>query len=135
MYRAKIKDYKAQKGWTFPFYSSYGSGFNYDFHVSFDESVAPIEYNYRNKAELEQAGLPLDQWEQPYDLHGHSCFLRQGDRVFHTYSTFARGAEQFGGSYYWLDVTALGRQEDWEEPKIEGSRDHWTWGEPQGYCE
>ena len=37
--------------------------------------------------------------------------------VFHTYSTYARGAEQTGGSYYWLDLTALGRQEDWEEPK------------------
>jgi predicted dithiol-disulfide oxidoreductase (DUF899 family) len=46
----------------------------------------------------------------------YSYFLRVGDDVFHTYSTFARGAEQTGGSYYFLDVTALGRQEDWEEP-------------------
>lgn len=51
------------------------------------------------------------------ELPGISCFLRVDDRVFHTYSTFARGAEQLGGSYYWLDLTALGRQEDWEEPK------------------
>ena len=46
-----------------------------------------------------------------------SCFLRDDGRVFHTYSQFARGAEQTGGSYYFLDLTALGRQEDWEEPK------------------
>ena len=44
-------------------------------------------------------------------------FLRVGDEVFHTYSMYARGAEQLGGSYYFLDLTALGRQVDWEEPK------------------
>lgn len=112
----KVDAYRAKKGWTFPFYSSHGSDFNFDFHVSFDESVAPIEYNYRSAAELEEAGLPVGEWEQPFDLHGHSCFLRDGDRVFHTYSTYARGAEMVGGSYHWLDLTALGRQEDWEEP-------------------
>jgi predicted dithiol-disulfide oxidoreductase (DUF899 family) len=51
--------------------------------------------------------------EQP----GHSVFLRVGDDVFHTYSSYARGAEWFGGSYAVLDLTPLGRQEDWEEPK------------------
>ena len=51
--------------------------------------------------------------EQP----GYSMFLRDGDDVFHTYSMYARGAEMLGGSYYFLDLTALGRQEDWEEPK------------------
>src|SRR5699024_6510109 len=45
----KINNYKAKKGWTFPFYSSSGSDFNFDFHVSFDESVAPLEYNYLSK--------------------------------------------------------------------------------------
>jgi predicted dithiol-disulfide oxidoreductase (DUF899 family) len=44
-------------------------------------------------------------------------FLKVGDDIFHTYSTFARGTEQTGGSYYYLDLTVLGRQEDWEEPK------------------
>jgi predicted dithiol-disulfide oxidoreductase (DUF899 family) len=43
--------------------------------------------------------------------------LRDGDTIFHTYSMFARGAEATGGSYYFLDLTALGRQEEWEEPK------------------
>jgi predicted dithiol-disulfide oxidoreductase (DUF899 family) len=47
---AKIEAYKARKGWTFPWYSSYGNDFNYDFHVTLDESAAPIEYNYRTRA-------------------------------------------------------------------------------------
>ncbi len=50
-------------------------------------------------------------------MPGVSCFLRVDDDVFHTYSQFARGTESTGGSYYFLDLTALGRQEDWEEPK------------------
>ncbi len=105
---AKIEDYKARRGWTFPWYSSFGSDFNYDFHVTMDASVTPPEYNYRP--------FELD-WEQPVEMPGTSYFLREGERVFHTYSTYARGAEQTGGSYYFLDLTALGRQEDWEEPK------------------
>jgi predicted dithiol-disulfide oxidoreductase (DUF899 family) len=114
----KIEKYKASRGWTFPWYSSFGSDFNYDFHVTLDESVAPIEYNYRTKAEFEARGEAgflegVQSSEQP----GQSCFLRVDDTVFHTYSSFARGAEATGGSYYFLDETALGRQEDWEEPK------------------
>jgi predicted dithiol-disulfide oxidoreductase (DUF899 family) len=112
---AKIEDYKARKGWTFPWYSSYGSDFNYDFHVTLDESIAPVEYNYRTKAEHEKSGESMG--EQPMEGPGRSSFLRDGDRVFHTYSVYARGLETIGGSYYMLDETALGRQEDWEEPK------------------
>lgn len=115
---AKIEAYKARKGWTFSWYSSSGSAFNYDFHVTLDESVAPIEYNYRTKAEHEQAGTAYYvESDQPIELPGTSFFLRDGDSVFHTYSMYARGAEMLGGSYYYLDLTALGRQEDWEEPK------------------
>ncbi|MGH3620672.1 MAG: DUF899 family protein [Sciscionella sp.] len=115
---AKIEVYKARKGWTFPWYSSYGSDFNYDFHVTLDDSVTPVEYNYRTKAEHEQAGTSsYVEGEQPMEAPGSSYFLRDGDRVFHTYSTYARGAEMTGGSYYFLDLTTLGRQEDWEEPK------------------
>jgi predicted dithiol-disulfide oxidoreductase (DUF899 family) len=114
----KIERYKARKGWTFPWYSSYGSDFNYDFHVTLDESVTPIEYNYRTKAEHEQAGTSYYfEGEQPVEAPGLSFFLRDGDSIFHTYSTYARGAEMLGGSYYFLDLTALGRQEEWEEPK------------------
>ena len=115
---AKIEPFKASKGWTFPWYSSHGSDFNYDFHVTLDESVAPVEYNYRTPAEHRQAGTSYYvEGDQPLELPGQSHFLRDGDRVFHTYSTFGRGAEMTGGSYYFLDLTALGRQEEWEEPK------------------
>ena len=104
----KIEAYKASKGWTFPWYSSYGSDFNYDFHATLDGSVAPVEYNFRT----------MDgQDEQSAEVPGRSSFLREGDSVFHTYSVYARGLETVGGSYYFLDETALGRQEDWEEPK------------------
>ena len=55
--------------------------------------------------------------DQPYDMPGRSAFLKVDDRVFHTYSQYARALESTGGSYYFLDLTALGRQEEWEEPK------------------
>jgi predicted dithiol-disulfide oxidoreductase (DUF899 family) len=115
---AKIEDYKQRRGWTFPWYSSHGSDFNYDFGVTVDESVAPLEYNYKNRAEHEAAGTAsCFDGEQPIEHPGTSVFLRQGDTVFHTYSSFARGAEWTGGSYAYLDLTPLGRQEDWEEPR------------------
>jgi predicted dithiol-disulfide oxidoreductase (DUF899 family) len=122
---AKIEDYKARKGWTFPWYSSYGSDFNYDFQVTVDESVGPAVYNYRTRAEHERAGTSYYfEGEQPIEEPGTSCFLRDGDEVFHTYSTFGRGAEMLGGSYYWLDLTALGGQEDWVEPKGRATSTH-----------
>ena len=111
----KIAAYAEKRGWTLPFFSSYGSDFNYDFHVSMDASVAPIYFNYRDLDELREAG---QGWiaDGPMEQPGMSCFLRDGDEVFHTYSTFARGVD-FGGAYGLLDLTALGRQEEWEEPK------------------
>src|SRR5215208_386192 len=73
----KIERYKAKKGWTFPWYSSYGSDFNYDFHVTLDESRGSGVYNFRP--------IPDDPaWaEQPFDMPGRSAFLRVDDRVFH----------------------------------------------------
>jgi predicted dithiol-disulfide oxidoreductase (DUF899 family) len=113
---AKIEDYKARKGWTFPWYSSHGSDFNYDFQVTLDESVAPAVYNYRSKAEHEQAGTGYYvEGEQPIEHPGYSCFLRDGDTVFHTYSTYGRGTEAVGGSHYFLDLTVLGRQQEFEK--------------------
>jgi predicted dithiol-disulfide oxidoreductase (DUF899 family) len=114
----KIEAYKAKRGWTFPWYSSFGSDFNYDFHVTLDASVAPVEYNYRTEAEYQALGSTLyTENGASVEDPGRSYFLRVDDRVFHTYSVFARGMESVGGSYYFLDETALGRQEDWEEPK------------------
>lgn len=115
---AKLEAYKAKKGWTFPWYSSYGSDFNYDFDVTLDESVKPLVYNYRTKEEYARRGEGFDESEpRPLERPGRSCFLRVGDTVYHTYSVYGRGLESIGGSYYMLDETALGRQEDWEEPK------------------
>jgi predicted dithiol-disulfide oxidoreductase (DUF899 family) len=107
----KLERWKAKKGWDVAWYSSLGSDFNYDFGVTIDESRGAGTYNYRP--------IPDDPaWaDQPFEMPGTSVFLRVDDRVFHTYSSFARGAEQTGGSYYFLDLTALGRQEEWEEPK------------------
>jgi hypothetical protein len=112
---------------TFPWYSSYGSDFNYDFHVTLDESVMPIEYNYRTKDEHHTAGTSVYvEGESSIEGPGLSCFLRDGDSVFHTYSTFARGIETVGGSHYFLDLTALGRLEDWEQPKGRATGDSGT---------
>jgi predicted dithiol-disulfide oxidoreductase (DUF899 family) len=113
----KIEAYRAQKGWTVPWYSSYGGDFNYDFDVTLDESVKPIVYNYRTAEEYAAMGQGGFEGDQPLERPGRSCFLRVGDDVFHTYSVYARGLETIGGSYYMLDETALGRQEDWEEPR------------------
>ncbi|MEV6412271.1 DUF899 domain-containing protein [Kribbella sp. NPDC051718] len=107
----KIAAYKEQQGWSFPWYSSAGSRFNYDYHVTLDESVVPLSYNYRSKAEWDE--LPtggLVQGEQPFDLHGLSCFLRVGDGVHHTYSTYGRGCDSMGFTTNVIDLTALGRQ-------------------------
>ena len=110
---AKIERYKARRGWSLPWVSSYGSDFNYDFHVTLGASVAPIEYNYRGAAEHAQAGTPVA--EQPFEGHGLSVFFRLDDDVFHTYSAYARGTEGLTDAYSLLDTTPYGRQQDWED--------------------
>jgi predicted dithiol-disulfide oxidoreductase (DUF899 family) len=109
---AKLEAYKALRGWSIPWYSSFGSDFNYDFHVTLDESVAPIEYNYRDKAAMEaRKGPNLMKGEE----HGLSVFFRLDDDVFHTYSVYARGTESLTDAYSLLDMTPYGRQEDFED--------------------
>ena len=112
----KLEGWKAQHGWDLPWYSSYGTDFNYDFGVTIDESRGFDSYNYRSKEEFEDRGDSFFDSPQPFEMPGLSCFLRDGDTVYHTYSQYARGLESTGGSYYFLDLTALGRQEDWEQP-------------------
>src|SRR6478736_1979362 len=86
----------AERGWTAAsWYSTHGSDF---------------EYNYRAEPDLLGG-------DRSAEMPGYSCFLREGDEIFHTYSAFARGTEYVGNAYTYLDMTALGRQEDWEEPK------------------
>jgi predicted dithiol-disulfide oxidoreductase (DUF899 family) len=109
--------WKAQRGWDVPWYSSFGSDFNVDFGVTLDDSIGADTYNYRSRAEYDARGEHFFETPQPFELPGRSCFLRVDDQVFHTYSQYARGLEMTGGSYYFLDLTALGRQEEWEEPK------------------
>ena len=102
----KIEAHRARMGWTIPWYSSLGSDFNYDFHVTSDDAVSPVEYNYRDRAALEQAGLTyVLAGENP----GLSVFLRTDGGVFHTYSTYARGLDLLLNTYNYLDLTPLGR--------------------------
>ena len=113
----KLAAYKAERGWQHPWYSSAGTDFNYDYHVTLDESVVPFEYNYRSKAEWDKRpDADFIQQEQPFDLHGLSCFLRVDEQVYHTYSTYGRGPDAMTFTTNALDLTALGRQEPWEKP-------------------
>jgi len=114
---AKLEAYRASRGWTVPWYSSYGSDFNYDFQVTLDKSVPQLQYNYRPEPDLLGG-------EQSAEMPGNSCFVRDGGEIFHTYSTYARGTDYLGNAYTLLDLTALGRQEDWEEPKGRVSNPH-----------
>jgi len=110
--RARLAAYKAQKGWSLPWFSSFCSDFNYNFHVTLDDKVAPVEYNYRNKAELvARKGPNLIEGEE----HGLSVFFRTDDDVFHTYSAYARGTESLTDAYRLLDTTPYGRQQDFED--------------------
>ena len=122
----KLARYRARMGWTVPWFSSYGTSFNYDFHVTIDSAVTPVEYNYKNADELEAMNIDWRDWagEQP----GISAFLRHDDRVFHTYSSYGRGGDLLIGTYNWLDLTARGRQEDWEQPpgRSDGPMMHWV---------
>jgi predicted dithiol-disulfide oxidoreductase (DUF899 family) len=114
----KLERWKAKRGWDIPWYSSGDSDFNYDFGVTIDASRGFDEFNFRSLDEYAAMGQEsMKTADQPYDMPGRTCFLQVGGRVFRTYSQYARGLESTGGSYYFLDLTALGRQEDWEEPK------------------
>jgi predicted dithiol-disulfide oxidoreductase (DUF899 family) len=112
----KLAAYKAARHWNFDWYSSYGTDFNYDFDATVDASMKLAVYNYR----AQPAGDDGVQGEVP----GLSCFLRDSNRIFHTYSTFARGADQLGSAYTLLDLTAFGRSEAWEQPKGRVARPH-----------
>jgi len=112
----KLERWKAKRGWDVPWYSSEGSTFNVDFGVTIEVSAGSDSYNYRSKAEYEARGEDFFEYPQPFEMPGRSCFLAVDGRVFHTYSQYARGLESTGGSYYFLDLTALGRQEEWELP-------------------
>ena len=123
---AVIQPFQQRMGWRFRWLSSYGSTFNYDFHTTTDEIMAPVEYNYRDKATLEQLGQTYHvQGEQP----GASVFLRDGDSVYHTYSTYGRGLDLLVGAYNYLDLVPRGRDEDGLPFTMEWVRHHDRYGE------
>jgi predicted dithiol-disulfide oxidoreductase (DUF899 family) len=99
---AEIEAYKKRMGWNFRWVSSYDNDFNYDYHVSFTtEELAKGKayYNYR------MTDVAIEE------LAGLSVFFKDGDDVFHTYSSFARGAEELLTTYMVLDLTPKGRNE------------------------
>lgn len=136
----KIVPFKSRMGWTVPWYSSFGSDFNYDFHVTLDDARGSVEWNYRSVEELKQSGTISDaRGEMP----GVSVFLRNGERVFHTYSAYARGLEALLGVHHYLDLTPFGRGEGWDGmPDLGGQGQDWLrhhdryeiGREPQGCC-
>jgi predicted dithiol-disulfide oxidoreductase (DUF899 family) len=99
---ARLEAYRAGRGWALPWYSSFGSDFNYDFQVTLD--AAHQVYNYRPEPGLVDG-------DEPVELPGASCFLRQDGQIFHTYSAYARGLDHVDFAYVFLDLTALGRQD------------------------
>jgi len=110
---AKLERYRQARGWSWPWYSSFGTDFNYDFHATHDESVRPPEHNFMSKAEVEaKTGKP---WNPKGETHALSVFFRLDGTVYHTYSAFARGVESLTDSYSLLDCTPWGRQEDFED--------------------
>ncbi len=106
---AKVELFRQRMGWPFPYYSSLGSDFNYDFHVTHDENVAPIQWNFRTKQELIDTG---DAWAaRPGEQGGVSVFYRDGDAVLHTFSGYGSVADLLCCTDQYLDLTPLGRQD------------------------
>ena len=107
---SKIEPFRQRMGWTFPWYSSLGSDFNYDFHVTNDEAVVPIEYNFRSAQELADRG---EAWAaRPGEQGGLSVFLRDGDTILRTWSGYGPVIELFCTTDQLLNVTRLGRQDE-----------------------
>lgn len=97
-----IAAYKKRMGWSFPWYSSAGSDFNFDYHVSFtpeELSAGQVEYNYR----------PVS-WSGT-EAPGISVFLDDGGTIYHTYSTYARGLDMLNVAYHYMDLVPRGRDE------------------------
>jgi len=101
---AKIEAFRKRMGWKFPWLSSHSTDFNRDFGVTID--AANGQYNYA-PVEAQPEGRPAKG-----EREGLSVFVREGDRLFHSYSTYQRGLDLFLNTYNFLDVTPLGRQEE-----------------------
>ena len=123
---ATLQEYKQRMGWTFPWASSQGGDFNFDFNIAFTERQqreGSIEYNYaRGGHAMDETQIPepvarmaascgTDAAAYTRDRPGLSAFMREDDVVYHTYSTYARGLDALWGMYPWLDRAPLGRNE------------------------
>jgi predicted dithiol-disulfide oxidoreductase (DUF899 family) len=141
---AKLLAYKQRMGWTFPWASSLGGDFNFDFNVSFAEEQqreGSIEYNYRREASFEwrpgqegggsqaeaqfAAMCGTDPATYHRDRPGMSAFALEDGVVYHTYSTYARGLDNLWAMYQWLDRAPKGRNETgvwWQRHDEYGNR-------------
>jgi len=136
---AKLQAYKQRMGWSFPWASSLGGDFNFDFNVSVTEEQqreGAVEYNYRRsgpplQAKPEAGGaepaIPsratpegaakgaamtgTDVATYARERPGMSAFVLEDGVVYHTYSTYARGLDGLWGAYQWLDRAPKGRNE------------------------
>jgi len=123
----KLQTYKRRMGWTFPWASSGGSDFNFDFNIAFTEEqqrAGSIEYNFERDGHAMDAtsdvpeplakfaaGCGTDWSTFTRDRPGMSAFAMEDGAIYHTYSTYARGLDGLWGAYQWLDRAPLGRNE------------------------
>lgn len=124
--QAKLQAYKERMGWSFPWASSFGGDFNFDFSVGFttaQQKQEGIEYNFRREAPMlrepaaksgaathaEMCGTDAATYTR--ERPGMSAFVLEGGVVYHTYSTYARGLDALWGMYPWLDRAPKGRNE------------------------
>jgi predicted dithiol-disulfide oxidoreductase (DUF899 family) len=129
----KLQAYKRRMGWTFPWASSLGGEFNFDFNVSLtkeQQREGGVEYNYRREAAWKEGGIGdslTKQGEGPVaelaamtgtdvatytrERPGMSAFVLENGVVYHTYSTYARGLDGLWGMFQWLDRAPKGRNE------------------------
>jgi predicted dithiol-disulfide oxidoreductase (DUF899 family) len=124
---AKLQGFKRRMGWTFPWASSFGGDFNFDFGVSFSEKqqrTGTVEYNYRpmDMTPVLQAGdkgvvaelgamTGVDAATYLRELPGMSAFVLEDGVVYHTYSAYERGVDGIWGMYSWLERAPRGRNE------------------------
>jgi predicted dithiol-disulfide oxidoreductase (DUF899 family) len=118
---AKLQAYKQRMGWTFPWASSYGGDFNYDFGVAFTEKQQQsgvVEYNFRKmdtRTELGDSDIlavyGTDVATMLREAPGMSAFALEDGVVYHTYSAYTRGLDSLWGMYQWLDRAPRGRNE------------------------
>jgi predicted dithiol-disulfide oxidoreductase (DUF899 family) len=129
---AKLEAYKTRMGWTFPWASSFGGDFNFDFGVGFTEEQqrkGGVTYNFSPgnlssrandisaKAAVPEGGAKIaastgtDWATYAREAPGMSAFLLENGVIYHTYSAYARGLDVLWSQYQWLDRAPKGRNE------------------------